>query len=109
MDARIVMGVEAFTGEASEWDSFVRRQNGWSHFHLFAWKNVITRVFGHECIYLATRDQAGQLLGVLPLVRVKSLLFGHYLVSMPFVNYGGPLGIDVALAALVPYAVNLAR
>ena len=30
--------------------------------------------------------------GVLPLVRVRSALFGHYLVSMPFVNYGGPLG-----------------
>ena len=60
-------------------------------------------MFGHECIYLAARDQTGQLAGVLPLVRVKSLLFGHYLVSMPFVNYGGPLGDDVAVGALLAY------
>jgi FemAB-related protein (PEP-CTERM system-associated) len=65
-------------------------------------------VFGHECIYLAAREN-GQLAGVLPLVRVKSLFFGHYLVSMPFVNYGGPLGMDTAVIALVSHAANLAR
>jgi FemAB-related protein (PEP-CTERM system-associated) len=101
--------IEDFTGAASDWDSFVRSQTGWSHFHLLEWKSVITRVFGHECIYLSARDEAGQLTGVLPLVRVKSLLFGHYLVSMPFVNYGGPLGSEVAVEALVRYAANLAR
>jgi len=29
------------------------------------------------------------MVGILPLVRLKSLLFGNYLVSMPFFNYGG--------------------
>jgi FemAB-related protein (PEP-CTERM system-associated) len=103
------MHVDEFTGAPSEWDSFVRGQNGWSHFHLFAWKNVIARVFGHECIYLAARDEKEQLAGVLPLVRLRSLFFGHYLVSMPFVNYGGPLGIDTAVGALVSHAANVAR
>ena len=109
LERDITMQVDEFTGTSSEWDSFVRQQNGWTHFHLFAWKNVLERVFGHECIYLAARDHTGQLAGVLPLVRVKSLLFGHYLVSMPFVNYGGPLGSDAAVGALVSHAVNLAR
>src|ERR671919_1654883 len=103
------MRVDEFTGAPSEWDGFVRGQKGWSHFHLFAWKNVMARVFEHECIYLAARDQREQLAGVLPLVRVKSLFFGHYLVSMPFVNYGGPLGLDTAVGALVSRAANLAR
>ena len=100
--------VEQFGGAPRDWDNFVRSQPSWSHFHLFAWKDVITRVFGHECIYLAAREN-GQLAGVLPLVRVKSLFFGHYLVSMPFVNYGGPLGMDTAVIALVSHAANLAR
>lgn len=103
------MRVEHFSGPSREWDELVRGQTGWSHFHLFAWKQVIERVFHHECIYLGARDEAGQLAGVLPLVRVRSLLFGHYLVSMPFVNYGGPLGSETAVMALVPYAANLAR
>ena len=103
------MRVEHFAGTQAEWDGFVRGRNGWSHFHLFAWKHVIQHVFGHECIYLATRDEVGQLAGVLPLVRVRSVLFGHYLVSMPFVNYGGPLGSDEAVSELVSHAVDLAR
>ena len=102
--------IELFAGAPGEWDDFVRSRTGWSHFHLIGWRSVIERVFGHECIYLAARDHAGgRLRGVLPLVRVRSLLFGHYLVSMPFLNYGGPLGDDVAVAALVDHAVDRAR
>ena len=98
------LAVETFAGSDAEWDAFARTQHGWSHFHLFGWRDVVVRTFGHECIYLAARDGTGALRGVLPLVRVRSLLFGHYLVSMPFVNYGGPLGDDEAQAALVSNA-----
>jgi serine/alanine adding enzyme len=92
--------VAPYQGGADEWDAFAIGQTGYSHFHRFAWKPLIGEVFGHECGYLAARSTAGGLVGVLPLVRVKSLLFGHYLVSMPFLNYGGPLGTPDAVAAL---------
>jgi FemAB-related protein (PEP-CTERM system-associated) len=104
----VTIVVTPFQGPGEEWDAFVRRQPGWSHFHLFGWRTVYQRVSGHECLYLAARDASNQLAGVLPLVRVKSLLFGHYLVSLPFVNYGGPLGSDEAIRALVAEAVGLA-
>ena len=97
-----------FEGPASDWDAFVRSQPAWTHFHLHGWRTVIERVFGHECIYLAARSSAGEMLAVLPLVRVRSLLFGHYLVSMPFVNYGGPLGTDAGIVAVVEEADRLA-
>ena len=45
---------------------------------------------------------------MLPLVRVKSLVFGHYLVSMPFLNYGGPLGTDQGIRAVTDEACRLA-
>jgi FemAB-related protein (PEP-CTERM system-associated) len=45
---------------------------------------------------------------ILPLVRVKSAVFGHYLMSMPFLNYGGPLGDSDAVGALVEQAVATA-
>ncbi len=103
------MRIDVVNSEGSEWDGFVRENEGWTHFHLFAWKRLIEQVFGHECPYLIARDDAGALAGVLPLVRVKSLLFGHYLVSMPFLNYGGPLGTEEAVAALGAYAADVAR
>ena len=96
-------------GPPDAWDAFVRVQWGWTHFHLHGWKRVMESVFGHECPYLAAYDAFGALSGVLPLVRVRSVLFGHYLVSMPFLNYGGPLGDDEAVAALAARAEAMAR
>jgi FemAB-related protein (PEP-CTERM system-associated) len=100
--------VKAFNGPDDEWDSFASAQRGYTHFHRLRWRAVMEKVFGHECIYLAARDGTGELVGVLPLVRVRSMVFGHYLVSMPFLNYGGPLGGDTAIAALVREASTIA-
>ena len=101
--------VAEFRGAPAEWDRFVRAQQGWTHFHLHGWRRVIEQAHGHECRWLEARDASGALAGVLPLVRVRSALFGHYLVSLPFVNYGGPLGSDAAVRALCDEAAELAR
>jgi serine/alanine adding enzyme len=101
--------VERYVGNEEEWDGFARRQSGYTHFHRLRWRGLIERIFSHECIYLAARDHAGALVGVLPMVRVRSVVFGHYLVSMPFLNYGGPLGTEEGVKALVDEAVALAR
>lgn len=104
----MTLSVGEYRGERSEWDRFVRQQVGWTSFHLFGWARVIDRAFGHECCLLAATE-LGELRGVLPLVRVRSRWFGHFLVSMPFANYGGPLGSEDAASALAEHAVNLAR
>ncbi|HTE47313.1 MAG TPA: FemAB family XrtA/PEP-CTERM system-associated protein [Gemmatimonadaceae bacterium] len=102
--------VSRFEGPAADWDEFVRLQRGWTHFHLYGWRDVIKRVFRHDCVYLVARDSSSsRIVGVLPLVRVRSVVFGHFLVSMPFVNYGGPLGTDDAVKALAAEAVTVAK
>ena len=92
--------VSAFTGHGDEWDAFGRAQLGWTAFHRLAWRDVISGVHGRECPYLCVRDSHGTLRGILPLVHLKSAVFGHYLVSTPYVNYGGPLGDDAGITAL---------
>lgn len=99
--------VERFGGAGEEWDAFVRARDGWTHCHLWGWKGVMERSFGHECVYLAARGVDGALSGVLPLVRVRSLAFGHHLVSMPYLSYGGPLGEAGAVRALVEHAAGV--
>lgn len=101
--------IERYEGTTAEWDAFVRECQGWSHCHLYGWRSIMEEVLGHECIYLAALDEDGRLDGVLPLVRVRSVLFGHYLVSMPFLNYGGPLGSERAVVALADHAADRAR
>jgi FemAB-related protein (PEP-CTERM system-associated) len=59
-----------------------------SLFHLIGWKDAVERTFGHKSHYiLAVRDD--RISGILPLFEIKSRVFGHALVSVPFGVYGG--------------------
>lgn len=94
--------------DAVPWESFIASHPDASFFHRWGWREVVSRAFGHNTHYhLAERN--GELVGVLPLVRVRSRLFGDALVSMPFGVYGGPLGVDEATRLeLQRYACDLA-
>lgn len=100
---------QEFRGENAEWDAFVGDQPGASFCHLAAWRGIMADVMGQEPIYRYAVDAQGRWRGALPLVRVRSMLFGHYIVSMPFLNYGGPLGDEDARAVLARDAVQLAQ
>src|ERR1043165_1618727 len=75
-------------GDDKSWDRFVERHDDATVAHLSAWGRIIERAYGHESVPLAAID-GDEIVGVLPLVRMKSRLFGHGLVSMPFLDYGG--------------------
>jgi len=102
------MEVLEFQGPGDVWDGFVRQCDGWTHMHLWGWRGVLERTFGHACPYLLARSD-GEVRGVLPLVAVRSRVFGKFLVSMPFLNYGGPLGEPEAIERLVQEASDRAR
>src|SRR5262245_30036533 len=91
------------------WDAFVTANPRAVGYHEWAWRDVIGRTFGHECIYLMAR-QKGAIQGVLPLVAIKSRLFGRTMTSLPFVNYGGVLAEEKdAARALIAAATDAAR
>lgn len=95
--------------DASRWDAFVRSSSRTTFFHLSGWKEVIERAFGHSTHFLLAETQ-GSIIGVLPLARVKSILFSDALVSLPFCVYGGIAAeSDMARAALCSKAMELAR
>jgi FemAB-related protein (PEP-CTERM system-associated) len=96
-------------GDEARWDAFVRRCPQATFFHRAGWKEIIEEVFRHRGSFLyAERD--GEILGVLPLAQVKSRLFGHSLVSLPFCVYGGvAAGDDEARLALEVAADAQAR
>jgi serine/alanine adding enzyme len=104
----VTLRIESFAGTGAEWDDFVVRQPGATAFHRHALGGTIAGVFGHDSLRLCARTPEGAVVGVLPLVRVKSRLFGHFLVSMPFVSYGGPLGGRDAVRALAEHADRMA-
>jgi serine/alanine adding enzyme len=96
-------------GDTAAWNAFVERADGGSFCHLAGWRDILSDVLGVECLYRVVIDGDGEWQGVLPLVRVRSWLFGHYLVSLPFLNDGGPIGSPDARRRLVEEAVTEAR
>jgi serine/alanine adding enzyme len=96
--------------DGAAWDEFVRGAGDGTVAHRWAWTKVVPAVYGHQVLPLAAVRQ-GTLAGVLPLVRVRSRLFGRRLVSMPYLDYGGVCsnGDRAAEGALVTAALELAR
>ncbi|HUC39486.1 MAG TPA: FemAB family XrtA/PEP-CTERM system-associated protein [Gemmatimonadales bacterium] len=101
--------VVPLNGEVGAWDELVTRAGGSSFCHLAGWRDILSEVLGAECLYRVAVDREGAWHGILPLARVRSKIFGHYLVSLPFLNDGGPLGSPAAQDRLVADAVGEAR
>jgi FemAB-related protein (PEP-CTERM system-associated) len=93
----------------AEWDDYVQTRAGGTAFHRTAWGLAIRDAFGHAPHYLMARDGSG-IVGILPLILVKSLLFGKSLSSCAFAVYGGPVADSAdAHAALDAAAWALAQ
>jgi FemAB-related protein (PEP-CTERM system-associated) len=97
-----IVPLDATTAPA--WDDFVAAHAEATFFHRAAWPRLITAVFGHrDRSVLALQD--GAVVGILPLSQMRTLLFGHSLVSLPFCVYAGPLVADATAGrALLAHA-----
>ena len=51
--------------------------------------SFVESTYGHPTRYLIATTEQNRVVGVLPLVQLKSILFGNFIVSMPYFNYGG--------------------
>jgi FemAB-related protein (PEP-CTERM system-associated) len=84
--------------DKQKWDSYVLNHPEGTLFHLTKWKEVVEKTFNHNSHYLLAKNFKGQVTGLLPLLHIKSLLFGNYLVSIPFAELGGILADDDSVA-----------
>ena len=100
------------------WDEYVLIKPQGTPYHLSGWRRAIERAYGHRSYCLiALQESAGssekihtEVVGVLPLIHLKHVLFGNSLVSLPFCDMGGVIADDdVAEAGLLRRAVQLAR
>lgn len=97
------------TGDEPGWDEFVAEHSGATFFHRSGWRRVLERTYGHAAPYLVARS-GNQLRGVLPLVHLRSRIFGDSLISTGFCVQGGILaGDSEAATALAEAAAELGR
>jgi serine/alanine adding enzyme len=97
------------TGCDKDWRDYVESAPKACFYHALQWRDILLRSFGHRSWYLMGRNR-GKIYGVLPLIEMKSALFGHFMVSLPFLDYGGILSDEPECEmALASAAVDLAR
>lgn len=96
-----------------EWNDYVVKHPYSTFYHRIEWKNIIEKSFGHKTFYLMAVNgsklrthsssassishqpsamsyvDSNRVVGILPLVHLKSHLFGSIFCSMPFLNFGG--------------------
>jgi FemAB-related protein (PEP-CTERM system-associated) len=90
------------------WNAYIYGHKESTFFHLAEWQKIYADVLKHSTHYLYAWDKK-TIVGILPLVHMRSILFGNSLISIPFASYGGALADDEnVLQLLIKYACGLA-
>lgn len=84
--------------DRDRWDAFVSACPDATFFHRIGWRQIYEQQFRHRTHYLLA-ERSGEVVGVLPLVELRSVLFGHSLSSLPFAVYGGVASTDAQVIA----------
>ena len=92
------------------WNSFVSSHPLSRVFHFWSWGDLADQIYDHTRFYLTARE-GDEVAGVLPLILIRSLVFGKKLISLPYCEYGGPLVREESsvAAALLRRALEIAR
>jgi serine/alanine adding enzyme len=99
----------ALTKRLSHWSAYLDRSGRVPVSQLPDWLTILRQSFRHTPYVVEATDAAGRVTGYLPLAFVNSLLFGRYLVSLPYLNSGGAVADDAATRQrLIDRAVELA-
>ena len=92
------MRIEVFTRAPTGWDDYVARHGSATAYHRASAVEIGAQAFKLRTSY-ASAYEGEDIVGVLPLVEQSSRMFGRFLVSLPFVTYGGILADDPRIAA----------
>ncbi len=91
------------------WENFVTTCPDATFFHKAGWRRVIEKSFRQQAYYLFAESD-GEIQGILPLIHVKSRLFGSGLISTAFTVGGGAAASnETARHALDQHAERLCK
>jgi serine/alanine adding enzyme len=91
-----------------DWQRFVDDSDQASLAHALGWRNIVEKTYRHMPVYLMAID-GQKLTGVLPLFLIRSPFFGRFLVTAPYLSYGGLLANDErASSSLIQAAQEVA-
>ncbi len=77
------------TIQSHAWNDYVTANPAACIHHRSEWRDIHRQSYGHNGLYFYACNKQHEIVGILPLIQLKSRLFGNQLVSMPFFQRGG--------------------
>lgn len=103
-----LFGPDELPANLPRWESFVARRGPLPLSYHPAWPSILSSGLGHTPFWIEAIE-GDETRGLLPLAFVRSLLFGRFLVGLPYLNYGGVMADDNEVALqLIDRAIELA-
>jgi serine/alanine adding enzyme len=100
------MQVKYYTHSVQQqWDEYVQQHPSGTIYHKIVWKNIIEQHFNKKTHYLYVQEN-NKIKAILPLVHFNSKLFGKFIVSLPYVNYGGIIYSSIQAKLLLLEELN---
>jgi serine/alanine adding enzyme len=89
------------SSNTESWDRYVNASGCATAYHLSGWSRIIEKTYGHKTYPLAAVKEGTkikpngevpfEIIGILPLVRMRNIFFSTSLISMPFCDFGGAI------------------
>lgn len=92
--------------DVAAWNDYVKKHPAACLHHRSEWLDLFRNSYGHQCFYFTAFDNDNKIVGILPLVRLKSRLFGDLLVSMPYFQRGGAIADHPLIEQKLMQAAN---
>lgn len=72
------------------WNQYVNQHVEASPYHNYAWVESVSEAYGHPNVSLIALND-GKVVGILPIINMKTPLSGHFLCSLPYCDVGHAL------------------
>jgi hypothetical protein len=72
------------------WDEMLSSDDGYTFFHTSVWAKVLSETYSYRPVYFTLLDD-NRLLGLIPMMEVRSILGTRRGVSLPFTDYCDPV------------------
>ena len=98
-----------YKGMAEAWNDYAAQHAAGTIYYRYEWQQIIRQCYSLSSYYFAAQCN-DKIVGILPITRHTSRLFGDYMVSMPWYGRGGPIADTPEIEdQLIKVAADFAR
>ncbi len=84
--------------DKDKWNQYLIKTQGGILGHQWQWRSILTNSFNIQPYYIIA-EKENNVVGLLPTVFMSSFIFGKFLISLPWLDYGGPIADNDTIAS----------